>query len=494
MPLTKVSYSMIDIDTFNVDDYIPNTVDTSTTVCDSYFNLAIADAVGKKLIATGTYLINGPLSFESDSIYDFTGATFIAGPLQDLCFRTINKENIWVYGGSLTGVAGVTVLDTSHPTGSYWRGGYLWFEGCENVNVFYTQTYRFFGALNFYNCSVVQACNNFATDCAGGIQAVSDTDFAGSANMQGIVFTENTILHSGDDALTLLVRNTGVIFNSLITDNFVTKDPGVNGTVGLSKGIALYGDFGGTGTFRVYNVNVSNNIGYYMGQSFIRAQNVIECVFKGNVVDTYGVLGGDNAYTIGYDVNTGADSCIVDGNIAINPANPYVAMHIAFAARMRIVNNYLKSPVPDGQAALLMLSCTHGFVSGNILINTLGPGLQLDSGCVSNQVQNNDVLITAVTPISNGGTATVFLNNNGYVSKKTGTATIAATGTTVLVTHGLTSATAGQVKVTITPTSNYTPAAQVWVDTITSTTFNIRVDAGVTSNSTFQWTAEQITT
>lgn len=67
-----------------------------------------------------------------------------------------------------------------------------------------------------------------------------------------------------------------------------------------------------------------------------------------------------------------------------------------------------------------------------------------------------------------------------------GTATVAAAASSAVVTHGL-GRTPGVDEIAVLPGGDIAPATYWWVDTITSTQFTIRTNAGVTAATTFGW-------
>ncbi len=102
---------------------------------------------------------------------------------------------------------------------------------------------------------------------------------------------------------------------------------------------------------------------------------------------------------------------------------------------------------------------------------------------IGNVVFNN----TYAQIVNDAGAETLVRNNKGYVTESSGTTTITAAATTVVVTHGL-AATPTRVFVSPTLLSSVT---KWWVTTLTSTQFTINVDQvpGV-GTATFDWHAQ----
>ena len=82
--------------------------------------------------------------------------------------------------------------------------------------------------------------------------------------------------------------------------------------------------------------------------------------------------------------------------------------------------------------------------------------------------------------------ASVTYRNSGFVTENRGSATITAGGTTVTVTHGL-SLTPPISSISITQTSNPGAAKTAWVSNVTATTFQINIDAVSAANADFAW-------
>jgi hypothetical protein len=83
-------------------------------------------------------------------------------------------------------------------------------------------------------------------------------------------------------------------------------------------------------------------------------------------------------------------------------------------------------------------------------------------------------------------TGTVIKDNQGYVTETSGTATIPSGSTSVTVTHGL-NITPLLSSVSVTRTNAGGSSTKYWVDSVTSTTFNINVDADPLANATFAY-------
>lgn len=113
-------------------------------------------------------------------------------------------------------------------------------------------------------------------------------------------------------------------------------------------------------------------------------------------------------------------------------------------------------------------------------------GITLATGVDNNLVTNNKIIGVA-TPIVDGGSTNTVARNKGYVTENSGTATITAAATTVVVAHGLAAA---PTRVFISPTL-LSLSTKWWVTTIDGTNFTINVDVVPgAGTATFDWRAQ----
>jgi len=451
---------------------------------------AINAAAGKLLVAVGTFKTSAILNLQSNSAYNFTGATFFqSGAITYETLQINGKNNVELIGGTYTAVPGTSPAITSHPTGTYY-GTAIFIVNSTEINVYNLSVSRSYGAINVYNCSYVSVKDCLLSDNAGGIQAVSDSSYAGTVSMTGIQFHNNTILHSGDDALTFLVRNTGRIFASSICNNFITKDPGINGTVGQSKAIAIYGSFD-TAVNAIDGINVSNNVGFYMGQEFIRVQGANKSSFIGNSVTNYAALGQSTAFQFGESTlpNLGVTDCIISGNVASLPLTNTISFRLNDATRCIFSNNFAATTI-GGEGCLDCQNAVGCIIIGNTLRNTVAYGISLDASSTENRIISNDLSIFIALPILDLGTLNLKDLNRGYVSTNQGADLVPAGTNTRIVSHGLTYQGTSNVQIIITPTSSSSNATEWWVSAFGVGTFTIRTDVNpVTNDFTFNWQA-----
>jgi hypothetical protein len=89
--------------------------------------------------------------------------------------------------------------------------------------------------------------------------------------------------------------------------------------------------------------------------------------------------------------------------------------------------------------------------------------------------------------LSGSGTFDNIIECSGFLTNNSGTATITAATTSVVVTHGL-SATPAAANISVTPTNNEAHG-NLYITTITSTQFTINCTSAPTNNLTLSWAA-----
>jgi len=189
--------------------------------------------------------------------------------------------------------------------------------------------------------------------------------------------------------------------------------------------------------------------------------SVSNSIVKGNTVVRPAVSG------ILFGTDAGNDN-VVEGNVVIDPAYPY--------------NGY------NGYGIVVYGS--YQLIKNNKIIvassNVVPQAFIKEGGGDYNVIEGNYIPANASTregPIVKTGAHTVVRDNPGYLTENSGTAVIPAGSTRVTVNHGLASA---PTKILVTPYGN----ARVWVENITSTSFDIVTDTAPSSNLSIAWYAE----
>lgn len=123
--------------------------------------------------------------------------------------------------------------------------------------------------------------------------------------------------------------------------------------------------------------------------------------------------------------------------------------------------------------------------NGPLSLNTFA--VQLDAGVANTEFWNNDFRSTGTGVFLRdaGSTGTVWRFNRGYLTENSGSATVAAAATSIVVSHGLATT---PTRVVATPTAN--PGSVWWIDTYTATQFTLHLASAPTGPVTFDWRAE----
>jgi hypothetical protein len=194
------------------------------------------------------------------------------------------------------------------------------------------------------------------------------------------------------------------------------------------------------------------------GLTLQNVQNVrvIGCTFDGCQMDS---------------LHMSASACTVIGcnftNGGIRAANSYSHIYMDFGNNNTITGNVFQSPSTNGQL--------------QYFINEQGS--QNSNTVIGNTFKINGTLGSGLANRSNGTPASVWQSNTGYVTRSSGTGSLAA-ATTLTVTHGL-SGTPSRVEVT--PTSDPGAGIRWWISAKTATTFTITTSAAATFS--FDWHA-----
>ncbi|HSD56407.1 MAG TPA: glycosyl hydrolase family 28-related protein [Candidatus Saccharimonadales bacterium] len=201
----------------------------------------------------------------------------------------------------------------------------------------------------------------------------------------------------------------------------------------------------------------------------VRVQNclktkIIGCTFDG--------VPGDNVFLV-------ANKCVVSGNVFTQPGDggsvAASGIHLEFNTHFNVITgNVLETSDGAGETRSLIREESTG-------------------GGGDNLISDNSVTWGGVAPtvslIESQGTNTIVRNNIGWVTEKSGTATVASGSTTIAVNHGL-EMTPALSNIWVTPSNNLGTATKFWISGVSNTQFtiNVDVDPGATT-ATFVWNA-----
>jgi hypothetical protein len=209
----------------------------------------------------------------------------------------------------------------------------------------------------------------------------------------------------------------------------------------------------------INNVNINSNTfivnGAGMavsiaGDNGTISNNVIKCV--------------DGAACMGIDTTSGTtpENWIISGNnIGGSVASSIAGIRIQTGNNMRVYSNNIYN-FPSAKGI---------YIKNSETTNTI---------VKRNAVTNVGILLT------NEGTGTIIKFNEGYITEKSGNATITSGITTVAVTHGL-STTPSQNNILVTPLNNLTNAVNYWVSDVGSSTFTINLNQDPGTDVAFAW-------
>ena len=123
------------------------------------------------------------------------------------------------------------------------------------------------------------------------------------------------------------------------------------------------------------------------------------------------------------------------------------------------------------------------------IISGAAKGIHFDNYATMDFTIRDNTFTECTTEIDiEAGITTDIQRNQGYVTENSGTATLASGTTSIAVTHGLAvTPTAGDIMVTA--MESLGSASYYYIDTYTSTTFNVTVNADPTQDVDFAWSA-----
>jgi len=202
-------------------------------------------------------------------------------------------------------------------------------------------------------------------------------------------------------------------------------------------------------------------------EKFIVSDNVIDGT--GTTAELCGI------YMHGYNGQPTVRDGTITGNVIINMTYGIVA---TYPSHIDIISNTIK----DCDKGIRLVSCSYNKICDNIIVEC-ETGVSEESLSDHNVIESN-YIINSTTAIVKVGANTEVRRNKGYITENSGTATISAGSTSVTVNHGL----AGTPTViTVTPSADI---GDVWVDSVTSTSFTIHCETAPSSDVTVYWYAE----
>ena len=312
-------------------------------------------------------------------------------------------------------------------------------------------------AFKITNCDI--SANDVGIDDGGGY---------------GIKISNNYFEANGE---TIIVRGG----TPIISNNFISTNSGGKAVVyGAVTTVLLEGNeiHVGAASYGVYNPDK-----YYA--KLIASGNNIYCTGSGAI----GIYSGDQMIgsvsgNILQSVTTANDTMQMSGKFSVMTISAnmfeggWPALEILGGSSNTIVSGNAFSSCKIGiETTAYYLTC-HGnrFKSSTIVdyLQTAGGGWYF-----------SDNVFGSVPIIKTGGNNGVFENNVGYVTEKTGTATILNGQTSIIVTHGL----ATTPSMVIVTGSNGEVSA-CYVTSIGATTFTINVASAVSGNRVVYWYAE----
>jgi hypothetical protein len=192
--------------------------------------------------------------------------------------------------------------------------------------------------------------------------------------------------------------------------------------------------------------------------------------------------------------NLTADTSISHDNVIVGGFAEWVGFH-----GVRIENGCYRNSISH-----LRVICNGGYgiyiasdknqIFFNSIYDSQGVPTQDEAIYLAATASNNVIFGNSVednTPtkfIVDLGTNNSIRNNFGYTTENSGTATLLAAGTTIVVTHGL-AVTPAAGDIMVTPMESLGNASFFWVDTYTSTQFTIHTNAAPGADTDFAWRA-----
>jgi len=232
------------------------------------------------------------------------------------------------------------------------------------------------------------------------------------------------------------------------------------------------------------------------------------CTVSENVITNVAASGAEAIRVAGDNV---AEGSIVRGNIIYNAYTGIAVrqnesivennkIHLADNKAIHVINKVSRVQVKNN----MIIDADRGIevegdnneIHGNTVLDTRGTpamdyGIRIPSGADNNRVFFNVVNGATTANITDGGSGTVIWGNDGFVTESSGTVTLQNGQTEVTVTHGC-DYTPNDQDIDVHPIQTLNNASFWYVDTITATTFKIKVNADPGQNVNFKWSVRRI--
>ena len=234
----------------------------------------------------------------------------------------------------------------------------------------------------------------------------------------------------------------------------------------------------------INNIYVGNADFVVIRRNYMPSTIMVEKTDKVIVEDNVIYGPSDTTYRPGIVINGSVNYALIMDNYIYNPTYQAILVANPNNGVVDVIRNIVESAA-SACSGCATIQASNGSVSlvrirNNIIRNSLGNRSVYIGTDVVAEILDNIV----DKPIDINGTA-VVRRNVGYVTESSGVATIAAGQTRVTVSHGLVRA---PTKVLITPLAS--PPGKLWVENITSTSFDIVTDTAPTSDLPIAWYAE----
>jgi len=211
----------------------------------------------------------------------------------------------------------------------------------------------------------------------------------------------------------------------------------------------------------------------------------------GTVHDIHAIIQGNKCYSNTENGIAAFQRATIIGNDCYDNTLRGIQLNHANASRSVIIGNKLF----DNVYGMYLNEADELIVEGNQCYDS-GPGTQtygiyITNNCDYPIIVGNNLRGNVTAGMSYSATNGLVRNNLGYVTENGGTATLLNGNTEVTVTHGI-EGTPDAEDIDVHPIETLNNASFWWVDTITSTTFKIKVNANPGQDVDFKWSVRRI--